>query len=399
MFNNLNIVLYVCGSISNYKSLLLLRLLKKQGANVRVVMTKNAQMFVSPLTFQTLSKNQVYTNIGQEFSADKINHIEIGKWADISIIAPASANFIAKMANGIADDAASSCILATNGRKIVVPAMNDNMWFNPSTIRNVKQLESDGVEIILPESGDLAEGYSAKGRMPEPQSILDYLSANNEFCNLLKDKHFVVTAGGTREAIDPVRYITNKSSGKMGYAIADALTKAGCKVTLISAPTNLQVPKNVNLVPVVSSSDMEKAVLNNFKLADGLVMSAAVSDFKVAKVAQQKIKKTAEDTFELKLVKTHDILKEVAKIKTDGQITIGFAAETENLLENAHKKLLSKKLDLLIANDVSRKDIGFNSDFNQVTVISEEEQLSIQKSTKTEIANQIVQLICRKVNK
>ncbi|KRM68065.1 bifunctional phosphopantothenoylcysteine decarboxylase/phosphopantothenate--cysteine ligase CoaBC [Apilactobacillus ozensis] len=399
MLKNLNVALYVCGSISNYKSLSLLRLLKKNGANVKVIMTKNAQMFVSALAFQTLSKNKVYTELTQEFTPEEINHIEIGQWADLSIIAPASANFIAKMANGIADDAASSTLLATKGKKIIVPAMNDNMWFNPATVRNIKQLKKDGNIVISPDSGELAEGYSGKGRMPEPEAILEFIIGNKNN-HKLNGKHFVVTAGGTREPIDPVRYITNKSSGKMGYAIARSLIKQGCDVTLISAPTSLEIPKAVKYVPVQSSSDMEKAVLNHFKKADGLIMSAAVSDFKVAKVANQKIKKTSSDDFELHLIKTHDILKEVAKIKQNHQITVGFAAETENLIDNASKKLRTKKLDLLIANDVSREDVGFNSDFNQVTVINDDNtKIAIQKSTKEEIADQIVQIICKKINK
>lgn len=398
MFNNLNVALYVSGSIAAYKSLTLARDLIKQGANVRVIMTNSAQLFVTPLAFQTLTKNKVFTNISEEPDEKEITHINIAKWADISLIAPATANFISKIANGIADDAASTTLLATNGKKILVPAMNDNMWNNPATIRNINTLKNDGIIIFSPTKGYLAEGYSGKGRMIEPELIIEKMESNLSNSHLLEGKKVIVTAGGTRESIDPVRYISNNSSGKMGYAIADAAINAGADVTLISAPSKLTANDKARLISVNSSADMENAVKENFYQSDILIMAAAVSDYKPVSYSDQKIKKN-DDNLVIKLSKTNDILKAIAKIKYN-QFVIGFAAETQNLIENAKSELKHKNLDMLVANDVSGEKVGFNSDNNKVYFIDNNgiiSQTGIE--SKQKISNDLIKLISERIDK
>ncbi|TPR40575.1 bifunctional phosphopantothenoylcysteine decarboxylase/phosphopantothenate--cysteine ligase CoaBC [Apilactobacillus micheneri] len=398
MFNNLNVALYVSGSIAAYKSLTLARDLIKQGANVRVIMTNSAQLFVTPLAFQTLTKNKVFTNISEEPDEKEITHINIAKWADISLIAPATANFISKIANGIADDAASTTLLATNGKKILVPAMNDNMWNNPATIRNINTLKNDGIIIFSPTKGYLAEGYSGKGRMIEPELIIEKMESNLSNSHLLEGKKVIVTAGGTRESIDPVRYISNNSSGKMGYAIADAAINAGADVTLISAPSKLTANDKARLISVNSSADMENAVKENFYQSDILIMAAAVSDYKPVSYSDQKIKKN-DDNLVIKLSKTNDILKAIAKIKSN-QFVIGFAAETQNLIENAKSELKHKNLDMLVANDVSGEKVGFNSDNNKVYFIDNNgiiSQTGIE--SKQKISNDLIKLISERIDK
>lgn len=396
MFNNKNIALYVTGSIAVYKSLNLVRLLVKNGANVRVVMTKEAQKFVTPLAFQTLTKNEVFTDTFDEKDVKEITHINIAMWADFSIVAPATANIIAKMANGIADDAVSTTLLATASKKIVVPAMNNNMWDNPATQRNIAQIESDNVTVLNPDKGFLAEGYTAKGRMIEPEDIVERISEKFSFSDELAGKNVLVTAGGTQEAIDPVRYISNASSGKMGYAVANAAVSAGANVTLVTTKDNLPLDSRINRVMVKSSSEMQKAVEQYFNNLDVLVMAAAVSDYRPEKIAEQKIKKTGS-YLDLHLVKTNDILFELSKHKKN-QFMVGFAAETQNLMENAQNKLNKKKLDMLCANDVSNKSIGFNSDNNQISFI---DKSGVFKKTdvesKTSVAREIIKAISERI--
>ncbi|WP_105955976.1 bifunctional phosphopantothenoylcysteine decarboxylase/phosphopantothenate--cysteine ligase CoaBC [Apilactobacillus quenuiae] len=398
MFKNLNVALYVSGSIAAYKSLTLARNLIKKGANVRVIMTDSAQLFVTPLAFQTLTKNKVFTNISEEPDEKEITHINIAKWADVSLIAPATANFIAKIANGNADDAASTTLLATNGKKIVVPAMNDNMWNNPATIRNINTLKNDGITIFSPTKGYLAEGYSGNGRMIEPELIIKKLENKLSNSNLLKGRRLIVTAGGTREAIDPVRYISNKSSGKMGYAIADAAIDAGADVTLISAPSKLSANNKTKLISVNSAADMEKAVRNNFNKSDILIMAAAVSDYRPLIYSNQKIKKN-DDNLILNLSKTNDILKEITKTKSN-QFVVGFAAETQNLIENAKNKLKHKNLDMLVANDVTGNNTGFNSDNNKVYFIDHTGIISeTDIESKKNISKKLIKLISERIDK
>ncbi|KPN79683.1 Phosphopantothenoylcysteine decarboxylase/phosphopantothenate--cysteine ligase [Apilactobacillus kunkeei] len=395
--NNKKIALYVTGSIAAYKSLTLARLLVKNGNEVRVVMSGGAQQFVTPLAFQTLTKNFVFTDTFDEKDANEITHIDIATWADISIVAPATANTIAKLVNGIGDNAVTTTLLATPSKKVLVPAMNNNMWDNPATQRNIKQIESDGYKIMYPTSGFLAEGYEAKGRMIEPEEIIEGLELIDHQSNKLAGKKVIVTAGGTREAIDPVRYISNNSSGKMGYAIAKAAMNAGADVTLISSSETQHISGNVKVVNVSSSSEMKNAIENQFNDADVLVMAAAVSDYTPAEYSEQKIKKN-DDELDIHLVKTPDILKELSKIKSH-QFVVGFAAETQNLLDNAKQKLAKKKLNLLLANDVSNKAIGFNSDNNQVSFI--DETGVFKKSdveSKDKIASELIDIISERID-
>lgn len=394
---NMKVALYVTGSIAAYKSLTLARLLVKNGADVRVVMSNGAQKFVTPLAFQTLTKNNVFVDTFDEPNPKEITHIDIATWADLSIVAPATANTIAKIANGIADDVVSTTLLATPTQKIVVPAMNNNMWDNLATQRNIKQLEDDGIDILYPTDGFLAEGYAAKGRMIEPEEIILQVQQIMKKSELLAGKKILVTAGGTSEPIDPVRYITNRSSGKMGYAIAEACANAGAEVKLITA-SDMQVSNpNIEVERVITSNDMLDAVKNNFDSINVLIMAAAVSDYKSEVVSDQKIKKNG-DYLEIRLKKTPDILKEVTKQKGN-QFIVGFAAETQDLIANAIKKLETKKLDLLLANDVSNDNIGFSSDNNQISFIDKNGVFAKTNiESKASISSKLVKILSERLD-
>ncbi|NDR76589.1 bifunctional phosphopantothenoylcysteine decarboxylase/phosphopantothenate--cysteine ligase CoaBC [Lactobacillus sanfranciscensis] len=394
VMQNKKIVLYVTGSIAAYKSVYLLRLFQKQGADVKVVMTPFAEKFVSQLTFASLAKCPVYSESNFTNHGETIDHIELAKWADISVVAPASADFIAKMANGIADNFALTTLLATDTPKYVVPAMNDVMWNNFATRKNIETLEQNGIKILNPEYGRLAEGYKAKGRMIEPEEIVQTIYASDN-PKLLSDKNVLITAGGTIEDIDPVRYISNRSTGKMGYALADVAVKQGANVTLISANCHLQVPENINFIKVKTSDELKNSILTKLPKNDVLIMAAAVSDFKPVHVAKQKIKKS-DDSNELvlHLQKTDDILKLVADQKKANQVIIGFAAETNDVKRNAKLKLEKKHLDLIVLNDVSNQKIGFGSDDNQVTIMNKNgilKQTGIE--SKEKIAKTIINVI------
>lgn len=393
---NMKVALYVTGSIAAYKSLTLARLLVKNGADVRVVMSNGAQKFVTPLAFQTLTKNNVFVDTFDEPNPKEITHIDIATWADLSIVAPATANTIAKIANGIADDVVSTTLLATPTQKIVVPAMNNNMWDNLATQRNIKQLEDDGIDILYPTDGFLAEGYAAKGRMIEPEEIILQVQQIMKKSEVLAGKKILVTAGGTSEPIDPVRYITNRSSGKMGYAIAEACANAGAEVKLITA-SDMQVSNpNIEVERVITSNDMLDAVKNNFDSINVLIMAAAVSDYKSEVVSDQKIKKNG-DYLEIRLKKTPDILKEVTKQKGN-QFIVGFAAETQDLIANAIKKLETKKLDLLLANDVSNDNIGFSSDNNQISFIDKNGVFAKTNiESKASISSKLVKILSERL--
>ncbi|CAJ2231544.1 bifunctional phosphopantothenoylcysteine decarboxylase/phosphopantothenate--cysteine ligase CoaBC [Fructilactobacillus sanfranciscensis] len=391
---NKKIVLYVTGSIAAYKAVYLLRLFQKQGADVKVVMTPFAEKFVSQLTFASLAKCPVYSESNFTNHGETIDHIELAKWADISVVAPASADFIAKMANGIADNFALTTLLATDTSKYVVPAMNDVMWNNFATRKNIETLEQNGIKILNPEYGRLAEGYKAKGRMIEPEEIVQTIYASDN-PKLLSGKNVLITAGGTIEDIDPVRYISNRSTGKMGYALADVAVKQGANVTLISANCHLQVPENINFIKVKTSDELKNSILTKLPKNDVLIMAAAVSDFKPVHVAKQKIKKS-DDSNELvlHLQKTDDILKLVADQKKANQVIIGFAAETNDVKRNAKLKLEKKHLDLIVLNDVSNQKIGFGSDDNQVTIMNKNgilKQTGIE--SKEKIAKTIINVI------
>ena len=364
------VAVYMTGGIAMYKAVQVVRNLEKAGHEVRVIMTKNAERFVTSNTLAALTKYPVLDDLWSKENEGSIPHVHLARWTELALVVPATANFIAKMANGIADDAASTTILATAAPKLVIPAMNDQMWNNPATQRNLQFLKENQVQIMEPAVGMLAEGYAAKGRMPEPDQISAWVEDLLNKKEILKGKTIVVTAGGTEEAIDPVRFIGNRSSGKMGIAIAQAAANMGAKVKLVYGNVTIPLPqnKNIELFPAPSSEDMLMQVKQEFNRSDILIMAAAVADWRMKKVADHKLKKQADQaTLELTLVKTKDILREVAKQKNPDQVVVGFAAETNNLLKNAEKKLREKGADMIVANDVSQNVFG--SDKDKVTIL------------------------------
>jgi phosphopantothenoylcysteine decarboxylase/phosphopantothenate--cysteine ligase len=360
-----HIVLGVCGGIAAYKCAELVRLLNKENALVKVVMTQNAEKFVGPITFEALTQQTVCSDLFVRTNDATIGHIEWAQTADAVIIAPATANIIGKMANGIADDALSTFLLAVTAPILICPSMNTHMYTNPAVQRNLKRLENDGRYILEPGQGELACGTVGPGRLPEPSQIVDrlisYLTAKD-----LAGVRMLVTAGPTQEAIDPVRYISNPSTGKMGFALATAAERRGAQVTLISGPTHLLDPLNVDVVHVQTANEMAKAVLTRLDQTQVVIKAAAVGDYRPAQAAVQKIKKT-DDSMMLELVRNPDILKEIGSRKKD-QIVVGFAAETEDLSKNATIKLKEKKLDMIIGNLIGVEDSGFKADTNRVTL-------------------------------
>ena len=394
MLNQKKVAVYVTGGIAAYKALLFVRLLIKEGAQVKVAMTQSACQFVSPLTFQVLTKEKVMVETFDENDPSVVQHIHFADWTELAIVIPATANTIAKIAHGIADNFVTSALLATTAPKVIVPAMNEHMWENPITLRNCAQLQKDGVIMIEPSEGFLAEGYLGKGRLPEPEKVLQQIKELNLFeeeDKSLFGKKVLITAGGTKERIDPVRYISNDSSGKMGYALAEDAVKKGAEVILISATTALSVPNGVKMEYVESAREMQEKVLNHFSSVDIAIMVAAVSDYRVKEPATQKIKKTDdEDEITLTLVKNPDILKQLGSLKKEGQTVIGFAAETHQVIEFAKQKLVKKNADFIIANDVSDQSIGFGSDMHQVTILSKNgEEILLPKVSKHLLAKEI----------
>lgn len=391
----MKILLAITGGIAAYKAVELASILRKRKDEVKILMTESAIKFVSPLTFAAVGNAEVYTD---EFEyKGLIPHTGLSAWADVMIIAPATANTIAKIANGVADNIVTSSALAFTGPKIIVPAMNVRMYENPITKDNLQKLSRYGWEIIEPESGHLADGEEGKGRYPDNNKIvfeIDYLLSKKD----MKDLKVLVTAGPTREPIDPVRYISNRSSGKMGYEIARAAVLRGANVYLVSGPVNIRIPFNVKRYDVESTQEMAEKVLNVLNEVDIVIMAAAVADYKPLNVAPEKIKKDS-DELDLKLVKTIDILSEISKLKRKDQFVVGFAAETQNLIENATKKLESKLLDMIVANDVSRRDIGFESDYNEVFVITKSENIHLERMTKKEIANSLLDILLKEIVK
>ena len=393
------ITVYLTGGIAAYKAVQVVRNLEKQGHEVRIVMTKNAEHFVTTNTLAALTKYPVLDDLWEKANEASIPHVHLAHWSQLALIVPATANFISKMANGIADDTASTTILATKSPKLVVPAMNDQMWNNPATQRNIALLKGDGVHVMEPATGMLAEGYAAKGRMPEPEDITAWVQDILDENRILKNKTMVVTTGGTQEAIDPVRFIGNRSSGKMGIAIAQKAAEAGAQVKLIYGNVTIPLPKanNIELIHASSSEAMLKAVEDKFQHADVLIMAAAVADWQMEKVADHKLKKNPEqDTLSLTLVKTKNILHEVASHKKANQVVVGFAAETNDLLKNAEKKLKNKGADMIVANDVSNNVFG--NDQDQVVIL--QNNTKIEKwplMTKQEIAGALIKKIANKL--
>ena len=387
MLTGKKIVVGVTGGIAAYKACDLVSRLKKRGAQVRVVLTEHACQFVQPLTFETLSGNPAYTD-----SFDRkyeIGHVALAKWADLLLIAPATANCMAKMACGIADDLLSTTCLAVRCPVLVAPAMNSAMWRNPATQANLELLRSWGVRFVGPEAGHLACGDDDVGRMSEPEQIVEAVEAILNPLRDLEGMNILVTAGPTVERIDPVRYITNRSTGKMGYALAEAARDRGANVTLISGPTNLTAPQGVELVRIESSAQLCAAVLEHGEKADVVVQAAAPADFRPKKVSDRKIKKTGED-MSLELEATTDIAAELGRRKQPGQILVAFAAETNDVMDNARGKLAKKNADLIVANDVSRSDAGFGVDTNVITLITAEDVRALEKMSKRAAADAIL---------
>ncbi len=388
------IVIGVTGGIAVYKICSLVSSLKKQGYEVIVLMSEAAQKFVTPLTFQTLSGNRVVTDM---FSVDyepDVHHISIAKKADVFVIAPASANTIAKVASGIADNMLTTTFLAAKCKKLIVPAMNTGMLENEITQENIAKCKKHGMYVLESNSGYLACGDTGKGRMPEAIEIEDKIKELLEEDQFLKGKKVLITAGPTQEALDPVRYLTNHSTGKMGYALAKMSRNLGAEVTLISGKTNLKPIRDVNMIQVTSAKEMAEAVFSYNKTSDVMILAAAVADFTPKEIADNKIHKTGEG-MNLELVKTTDILETIGKEKREGQILIGFAMETEKLLESARKKLEKKNCDYIVANNLKEQGAGFAYDTNKVAIISKDDVKEYPLLSKQDAAREILNYCVR----
>ena len=394
---NKKILLIICGGISAYKSLEIIRLLKKKGATVKTILTKSAKEFVTPLSVASLSQEKVYDDLFNHENESEMDHISLSRWSDLILVAPTTANTISKLSTGSSNDLASTVILASDKKIFLVPAMNVRMWEHLSTKENLQKLKSFGYQIIGPEIGDMACGEYGEGKMTEPMNIINYI--DDYLKDIKKNKEFkaLVTAGPTHEYIDPVRYISNKSSGKQGYEIAKSLKKNGFETTLISGPTNLDPISGVNLINVSSAKEMFNATLENLPV-DVAIFSAAVGDYKVKNKEKDKIKK--KESIDLSLEKNIDILGHISKHNSlRPKIVIGFAAETNNLIKNSKIKLAEKNCDWIIANDVSNPSIGFESDFNEVSIFYK--NMSNEKLTKMKkslLADKIVKRVISQLN-
>ena len=400
--NNLlekKILLIICGGISAYKSLEVIRALKKKGTKIKVILTKNAKEFVTPLSVASLSQEKVYDDLFNAENEAEMDHISLSRWADIILVVPATANTISKLSSGSSDDLASTVILASNKDVFLAPAMNVRMWEHPSTKENLNKLKKFGYKIIGPILGDMACGEFGEGKMTSPTDIIKLIE--NYFNNLNQNKKYkaIVTAGPTREYIDPIRFISNRSSGKQGFELAKSLAKNGFETTLISGPTNLKVDKNINFIKVETAEEMFKKTQNSLP-ADVAIFSAAVADFKIHTEEKSKIKK--KNYLSLSLEKNIDILNYVSNHNyLRPKIVIGFAAETNDIKNNAKSKLMEKNCDWIIANDVSNKSIGFDSDFNEVIIFYKNKKFNEEKltiKTKSEISDEIVDRVIAQLN-
>ncbi len=393
------ILLIICGGISAYKSLEVIRLLKKRGAIVKTILTKSAKEFVTPLSVSSLSQEKVYDDLFNAENEAEMDHISLSRWSDLILVAPATANTISKLSVGSSDDLASTVMLASDKDIFLTPAMNVRMWEHPSTKENLNKLIKYGYKIIGPEIGDMACGEFGEGKMTEPNEIVKQIEVY--FLNFKKTKKFkaLVTAGPTYEYIDPVRFITNKSSGKQGFELAKALSKKGFETTLISGPTNLKISNDINLIQVETAEEMFKLTQNNLPV-DVAIFSAAVADYKIKERKKEKIKK--QDHIKLNLEKNIDILNYISNHNSlRPKLVIGFAAETNKIEENSRKKLMEKNCDWIIANDVSNKSIGFDSDFNEVTILYKNKKIKDEKlymKKKSEIAEEIVDRVFSQLN-
>lgn len=396
MFTDKKIVVMISGGVAAYKAVILVRGLQKLGAHVRVAMTKSATEFVTPKTLAVLTNEPVLTDLF--LSGDQqIGHIDLADWADLMIVVPATANLIGKMANGLADDAVSAVLSARHVPTFVAPAMNVNMWQNPAFQRNLALLKADGVHVIAPSVGLLAEGYEGMGRLPEPEDIIAQINDILSEEKVLAGKRVLVSAGGTVEPIDPVRFIGNRSSGKMGYALAAEAHKLGADVVLVST-VNREIDTSVKMLSVETASELNDAMQAELSDADIVIMAAAVADFRVADVADHKIKKTDDsDTMHLTLVKNPDILAGLGQLKTN-QFMVGFAAETQNVISYAQHKLVAKHADMIVANDVSQENVGFAHDTNAVSLVTSDHVEELPLADKHDIARAILTRISERVN-
>ena len=396
---NKKVLLIICGGISAYKSLEIIRSLKKKGAKIKTILTKSAKEFVTPLSVASLSQEKVYDDLFNAENETEMDHISLSRWSDVILVAPATANTISKLSTGSSDDLASTVMLASDKDIFLTPAMNVRMWEHLSTKENLNKLKNFGYKIIGPEIGDMACGEFGEGKMTEPNEIVKQIE--NYFVNLNQSKNFkaLVTAGPTREYIDPVRFITNKSSGKQGFELAKSLSKKGFETTLISGPTNLKAEKDINFIKVETANQMFRETQNNLP-ADVAIFSAAVSDFKIKEKKEQKIKK--EDYINLNLEKNIDILNYVSNHNSlRPKLVIGFAAETYDIKSNAKKKLMEKNCDWIIANDVSNESIGFDSDFNEVAIFYRDKKINdeiLTRKKKSEISDEIIDRVISQLN-
>ncbi|OIJ09849.1 bifunctional 4'-phosphopantothenoylcysteine decarboxylase/phosphopantothenoylcysteine synthetase [Anaerobacillus arseniciselenatis] len=397
MLKGKKVLLCVSGGIAVYKACALTSKLTQAGANVKVVLTEGATKFVTPLTFQALSRETVYTDVFEEKEATKITHIDIADWADVVIVAPATANIIGKAANGIADDLVSTMLLATTAPIFIAPAMNVHMYEHPAVKENMKTLKERGYHFLEPDEGYLACGYVGKGRLMEPEDIIMHLDMYfRPIDSNINGKTVLITAGPTQEKIDPVRYFTNRSSGKMGYAIAREASKRGAKVILISGPTNLEKPDNVEFVPVISAAQMFEKVIERYEEVDVVVKTAAVADYRPKNIHDQKVKKQPSD-WAVEMERTTDILQTLGDKKTK-QLLVGFAAESENVDEYAKGKLKRKNLDMIVANSIVEAGAGFQGDTNIVTIYKKDGTskalpLMSKQEVSANLLNEIEQLL------
>jgi len=389
-----NVALGVCGGIAAYKAVEVLRGLQKAGCNVRVAMTKRACEFVQPLTFRALSGHHVVVDDYAPDNPDPIAHITFSQTVDLLVVAPATANIIAKFANGVADDFLSSTYLACTAPVLIAPAMNTTMLEHPATQRNLERLRADGVHFVEPDAGEMACGTIGPGRLSEPNQIvaaaLEILDASQS--KDLSGERLLITVGATREEIDPVRFISNRSSGKMGFALAEAALRRGAEVTVVAGATTAAAPSGVRIVNALSAEEMSQAVARESTSASVFIGAAAIADYRPVQRAEQKIKKS-NDSITLTLERTPDVLSQIAASRTNGMLVIGFAAETENVIENARQKLHAKKVDAIVANDVTRHDSGFDSATNAITIITGNKTVEWPVMSKREAADRILDVI------
>ncbi len=399
MLKGKTVLLAVTGSIAAYKIAYLASSLKKLDADVHVLMTENATNFINPITFETLTGNKCLVDTFDRNFEFSVEHVSLAKKADVVMIAPASANVIGKIAHGIADDMLTTTVMACRCRKIVAPAMNTNMYENPIVQDNLKILKKYGYEVIAPAEGYLACGDTGAGKMPEPQLLLEYILRETACEKDMKGLKVLVTAGPTQEPIDPVRFITNHSTGKMGYAIAAVCMRRGAEVTLVSGPTAVQKPEFVNIVPVTTAREMFEEVTSRADEQDIIIKAAAVADYRPKNVSSEKVKKT-DGELSMEMERTDDILAYLGSHRRPGQFLCGFSMETENVLENSRKKLKKKNLDMIAANSLKVEGAGFGGDTNVITIITEDEEVSLELMSKEEAASKILdQILARRTKK